>query len=343
MTITANAYVIGADQYSAAIFRRTLQAQLGLTGVVYGLGVTAPGAAMEVRVAAGVAMVPGTTGSTAEGRVNPGSQAGKYPSLPLDFTSQGSYCAENTGSVSLAIASSNGSFERIDLVCLSVEDNEYSGSGNQAKLSVVTGTPAASPEPPAPPASCIVLAEVKVPAKVTEVKAANIVPTAAPAHAHSEVAAEQETASTSFTTLATPDEATIYLPSNGLITIGYQATWKTSAASPAAQIFIGANELKVAPSAGGAAGAASAATISSGLNWAALATGPAGLTSGTGASEYTGDVTTGQLVGVAYPVVQGLTSVFAAAGTYKVSVQFKASSGSVKVKNRKLWVEAKPF
>ena len=30
--------------------------------------------------------------------------------------------------------------------------------------------------------------------------------------------------------------------------------------------------------------------------------------------------------------------VFAAAGTYDISVQFKASSGSVTVKNRKLWV-----
>jgi surface-anchored protein len=33
----------------------------------------------------------------------------------------------------------------------------------------------------------------------------------------------------------------------------------------------------------------------------------------------------------------GVCWIFAAAGTYKITVQFKASSGNVKVKERNLW------
>jgi hypothetical protein len=36
----------------------------------------------------------------------------------------------------------------------------------------------------------------------------------------------------------------------------------------------------------------------------------------------------------------GVCYVFAAAGTYDVSVQFKASSGSITAKSRKLWVSS---
>jgi hypothetical protein len=39
----------------------------------------------------------------------------------------------------------------------------------------------------------------------------------------------------------------------------------------------------------------------------------------------------------------GVVSMFAAAGTYTISVQFKALSGSVTASNRKLWVQALSF
>jgi hypothetical protein len=67
---------------------------------------------------------------------------------------------------------------------------------------------------------------------------------------------------------------------------------------------------------------------------------------------YGGDATTGQVVGagngsVSYQnEVRATTSnlmmggpcyIFAAAGTYVVSIQFKSTSGTVTVKGRKLW------
>jgi hypothetical protein len=63
------------------------------------------------------------------------------------------------------------------------------------------------------------------------------------------------------------------------------------------------------------------------------------------ATVYAGDVTTGQLVGrvgASFPG-GGQIVVFAAAGTYVVSVQFNSSSGSVTVAGRKLWVWTEAF
>jgi hypothetical protein len=39
----------------------------------------------------------------------------------------------------------------------------------------------------------------------------------------------------------------------------------------------------------------------------------------------------------------GPVKVFAAAGTYDISVQFKTSAGTLSVKNRKLWARAVAF
>jgi hypothetical protein len=134
----------------------------------------------------------------------------------------------------------------------------------------------------------------------------------------------------------------LVLPTDGLLLVGYQATWQESNAGQArASLFIGATQAKVA--AGGAAPGVQEAQISySGgavppLD-APLATGTAGLTSGTPgpAGTYTGDVTTGQIM-YAGGSSGGPCVVFAAAGTYDISVQFKAGAGSVTVKNRKLW------
>jgi hypothetical protein len=55
--------------------------------------------------------------------------------------------------------------------------------------------------------------------------------------------------------------------------------------------------------------------------------------------------TTGLVIGAKGSNYQtgGSVRVEAAAGTYTVSVQFSATSGSVTVRSRKLWVEAKGF
>jgi hypothetical protein len=153
------------------------------------------------------------------------------------------------------------------------------------------------------------------------------------------IATSQNTGSTSFTTLSTPDQVTgIVLPTNGLIQVWYQATWQQSISGAAtAAIFLGASQLLEGQPSGPTAqqitlsGNAAQPTL--------LFSGAGGLTSFTASTSYPGDATTGQTFGSTGSPV----SIFAAAGTYTVSVQFKASSGTVTAANRRLYVEASSF
>ncbi len=161
------------------------------------------------------------------------------------------------------------------------------------------------------------------------------------------IATSESRTNVAYGTLTTPDRVTgIVLPTDGLIAVAYQATWQESVLNAArAAIFIGATQMSKifaenasptlpdTPLSGtvGAAVDRPLATFSGGL---------ASLTNGGGA--YTGDVTTGQAIGSfqgAGVIFNngGPVYIFAAAGTYDVSIQFKSSSGSVTAKNRKLW------
>jgi hypothetical protein len=159
------------------------------------------------------------------------------------------------------------------------------------------------------------------------------------------IPATESRTNTAYGTMTTPDQVSgIVLPTDGLIAIMYHATWQNSVASAGkAAIFIGANQLQFA-SQGVAAPAVQEIVGSATTAQDFLVTNSGyGLNTGGGATAYTGDVTTGQIVGMNGAVQQtgaqaGPCWVFAAAGTYTISVQFKASSGSVTVKNRRLWV-----
>jgi hypothetical protein len=162
---------------------------------------------------------------------------------------------------------------------------------------------------------------------------------------HTNIATEQTRTNVAFGTLTTPDEVEVTLPENGLLYLGFQATWKESVKSTAnAAFFIGSNQLKGAAKnapvvqESGAPGG----TENTFVPLASSGNGLVTLEPGTG---YTGDVTTGQIFGAggASQLNGTMLAVFAAAGTYKVSVQYKSSSGTVTVKNRKLWVEARTF
>lgn len=109
------------------------------------------GANMSVDVGAGFGVVPGNISST-----------------------QGMYTVVSDAVTNLAIATSNPSNPRIDIVICTVADAGYSGGVNNATFSVVTGTPAGSPVAPALPASSIVLAQVLVGAAVATIVTANI-------------------------------------------------------------------------------------------------------------------------------------------------------------------------
>ena len=211
MAVQTVPYVETALSHGAELFRRNLQAGLpfgSAGGVVLAtpavsanstagvagcsdLAVSAPASGMTVNVAAGQIFVPGSSGSgsgygigTGYGRpivtLNGGSPptvASNANALAVQLTSQGAYYCYNdnsAGAVSLAIASSNPTNPRLDVVIAQVEDAAYTGSNNDWKLAVVTGTAAASPTVPALPASCVVLAYVWVPANASSIVAGDI-------------------------------------------------------------------------------------------------------------------------------------------------------------------------
>jgi hypothetical protein len=181
------------------------------------------------------------------------------------------------------------------------------------------------------------------------------------------IATAQSTSSTSYTTLATPDEISgLVIPTYGLIRVWYNATWQESVASAArAAIFIGANQIKVpfSQSAGGPVTEAALTGSASPINTNyALASCSIGLV-GSSQAAYSGDVTTGQAQGIATAfsgielggvvTEEGLSDAIAfggpcdidnlPGGTYTISVQFKTSSGSVTVSNRRLRAQVIAF
>lgn len=146
------------------------------------------------------------------------------------------------------------------------------------------------------------------------------------------IATEQTRESASFGTLTTADEIKeVVLPENGLIQIGYVAKWKSSvAAAGKAAIFIGANQLKF----GGTGAVAETASSGTEFNILSSVSNENGLNSvGSATAAF---VTTGEAIGAS--TQGGFCSIFAAAGTYNISLQFRSTSGSITAKERKLWV-----
>lgn len=159
------------------------------------------------------------------------------------------------------------------------------------------------------------------------------------------VGTEQSTSSTSYTSLTTPDTTTVILSTNGLIHVLYQAQWKESVNNAArAAIFLGATQLYSQGATGGSPAVAETGCGGDANVYAALVSAPGlGLLSAATAGVAVGDpVTTGQVVGTGTSG-GGLCSIFAAAGTYDLAVKFKASTGTVSAKNRKLWVWSQDF
>jgi hypothetical protein len=170
---------------------------------------------------------------------------------------------------------------------------------------------------------------------------------------HTNIATSEARTNAGYGTLTTPDQVVgVVLPTDGLVLVGYQAQWAESVAGAAsANIFLGANGLKAATGNGGGSApiddAIGTAATSTASVFAPLTTGVLGLYSGVtqGGTTAAADVSTGQVVGYfGGPAGSGGPLwIFAAAGTYTVSVQYKATSGSVTAKNRHLWVATLAF
>lgn len=136
-------------------FRRLIKALVPTEGIIASgdLAVTQNGTPnMSVNVAAGGAVIVGDdTPAT-----------------------QGSYYVWNDATVNLVIAASDPTNPRKDIVIAQVRDSFYSVAGDDWRLTVVTGTPAASPAEPALPTDSIKLAVVTVAAAATSITNAAI-------------------------------------------------------------------------------------------------------------------------------------------------------------------------
>lgn len=253
------------------------------------------------------------------------------------------------------IAAADPTNPRIDQVILRAYDNTIDGSGNNfARTEVLTGTPTVGATlvnrtgAAALSANAIRLADVLVPAASASVTNANIKDRRPRTRGKSIIATTEARTNVAFGLMPTPDQVNeLVVPTDAVICVLAQMTWQESVAGAAsAALLIGANQLSTVGVTGGSPITATGVGVTSGQPAnidEALSTWPGGLRGQTSRSggAYTGDVTTGQAIGLqagATGVMSGICFLFVAAGTYDVGVQFKATSGSVTAKNRKLWV-----
>jgi hypothetical protein len=179
------------------------------------------------------------------------------------------------------------------------------------------------------------------------------------------IATSETRTNAAYGLLPTPDRvAGVTLPQDGYVIVGYQAMWQQSVSGgAAAALFLGANQLQVQYAGANAPVVQSAMTSgAAGINAdLPLFTFPQGLATVDAPGAFAPDVSTGQAAGAvgtstkqilaqfgssggialdggATVFSAGLCWIEAAAGTYDVSVQFKATTGSVTVKNRRLKV-----
>ncbi len=145
------------------------------------------------------------------------------------------------------------------------------------------------------------------------------------------IATEQERESASFGTLTTADEVkNVVVPENGLIAVSYLAIAKSSVSGAGrVAIFIGANQLKKL----GATAPEVSEVSTFETAFSTVHAGNIGLVQTNAGTSF---VTTGQTLGTAGG--GNWCYVTVAAGTYNVSVQYKATSGKVVAKERSLRV-----
>ncbi len=285
------------------------------------------------------------------------------------------YIAPHSDVENVDISDGDAADPRNDLVIVQVMDDTHDSLGsNKARCIVLEGTPNAAATKtdapgangtPALPSSSIPLAVVNVPATEAVSIGDNDIDDRRPRHRGAvAIPGEESTGSATYVKLATPDEVrNIVLPADGLIVVAYRAHMKsTPATGSRAAIFIGSNQLKSRQL---ALVGTQAADNNTAAVYETLFTLPMGLATASSPTDTPADVTTGETIGqfvtaaeegstavggtfnVYYPTTQGPTGgvcyIFAAAGTYDVSVQFLTSSTTVLAKERKLWVWAMDF
>lgn len=89
--------------------------------------------------------------------------------LGTEESYQGTYYVESDAVENVAVAASDPTNPRKDLVVAWVRDSVYSGVNDDWILDVITGTPAGSPTEPAVPDNALVLALIDIPASATAI------------------------------------------------------------------------------------------------------------------------------------------------------------------------------
>ncbi|MGN6724103.1 MAG: hypothetical protein ACTHJM_15965 [Marmoricola sp.] len=172
MAVSQIPFALQNGSHSAALFRQAVSSVVPNGGGLVQTGdlaVTQTGTpSMAVVVGVGRAWVPGTNVANFSGTT---------------YSAQAQYFALNDANVTLTIAAADPTNPRIDIVCLTVNDSQYTGSTNNAALQVITGTPAPTPAAPAAPANTLVLAQVSVAANAPSIINANISAPTTPLHA----------------------------------------------------------------------------------------------------------------------------------------------------------------
>lgn len=167
---------------------------------------------------------------------------------PRAATHQGVYLARLAASFNtladggLTWTTSDPTNPRIDLLCVEVADQDFSGSYTGFKFRVVDGTPNASAAHqldaqywPAIPTGLVPIAAVRRPATSTTITTAmisNLNPVGGGRAAGLYTTAAETTTSTTYTRLATPDALLVYVPSStSRVRLFIEAHWKISVAS----------------------------------------------------------------------------------------------------------------
>lgn len=173
MTVEALPWSIQGQSHNATVARNAVAAVMGApsAALAAAASITTAGGSHGVVLGGDFAV---TQNGTPNMSVNVAAGRAFVRSQETASLGHGTWTAFNDATVNLAVAASDPTNPRRDLVILQVRDSNYSGASTDARLTVVTGTPAASPVDPTVPVNSLVLARIAVAAASSTVVNANI-------------------------------------------------------------------------------------------------------------------------------------------------------------------------
>ena len=171
MTVRSTPIFVQAGSHPAEETRLMLGGMLGMPPTSFAGGAAASNPAHGIVTATDLAV---TQNDTPNMTVN--VAAGGCFIRGTASLNQGAYHLWNDATVNLAVSAADATNPRRDLVIAVVRDSAYSGASDDARIIVVTGTPAASPVDPslASNPNALVLARITVAAGDTAINTADI-------------------------------------------------------------------------------------------------------------------------------------------------------------------------